>query len=173
MSQISISQLKKLVSYDPKTGKFTSRAEPDGELGYLHRQGYRRIYLKGRSYAASHLAYFYMTGTWVTRVDPVDGNHLNLRWGNLHGYNKRTNGTAPTTPRTDTVGRVSRSAFSSTCPREVLARVSECFKSGNSADVGKPWMEALTLMGLLRRTQQSPGLWEITPDGLLILESAQ
>lgn len=93
-------RLKSLLNYEPATGVFTWLVwRPNGvkvgsEAGAIHQSGYRRIKLDGRAYAASRLAWLYMTGVWPeASVDHRDTNRLNDAWSNLraatHAENMR------------------------------------------------------------------------------------
>ncbi|WAW38799.1 hypothetical protein O2604_17200 [Pseudomonas aeruginosa] len=58
-----------------------------------------------------------------------------------------------------------------------LRRFSDCasdFESGG-VDIGRHWLDLLTQLGLLNRTQRSPALWEISQQGddLLVARAAQ
>jgi len=46
-----------------------------------------------------------------------------------------------------------------------LRRVDECSSDGQGTDIGGDWLDLLTRLGLLNRTQRSPALWEITQQG--------
>lgn len=49
--------------------------------------------------------------------------------------------------------------------REKLARMSECADDGEDVDIGRDWLDTLTTLGLVIRTQRSPAMWEITEAG--------
>ncbi|WP_409286902.1 hypothetical protein [Pseudomonas guariconensis] len=51
-----------------------------------------------------------------------------------------------------------------------LRRVRDCFEDNQDTDIGRVWLDLLTSLGLLTRTQRSPALWEITDDGSKVLE---
>ena len=46
-----------------------------------------------------------------------------------------------------------------------LKRFEECAEDGEGADIGRPWFDALTFLGLLNRVQRSPAVWEMTDAG--------
>lgn len=46
-----------------------------------------------------------------------------------------------------------------------LRRFEECASDGEGADIGREWFDILTQLGLLKRVQRSPGLWEMTKEG--------
>ncbi len=83
-------RLRELLHYNPLTGVFVWRKLRGGpskvgnEAGCVMSNGYVRITVEGRSYAAHQLAWLYMTGEWA--IGEID--HRNLRradnsWGNL------------------------------------------------------------------------------------------
>lgn len=51
-----------------------------------------------------------------------------------------------------------------------LQRFDECASDGQGADIGTPWFEVLTQLGLLTRVQRSPALWQVTDQGEQLLE---
>ena len=57
---------------------------------------------------------------------------------------------------------------------EKLERFQECAEDSDAGgcDIGREWFDALTTIGLLRRTQRSPGLWEMTSSGSAVLARA-
>lgn len=82
--------LREDLSYDPVTGEFrrtrevSSNARVGSIAGALHRNGYRYIGLRGRSYRACRLAWLYMTGSWpVALVDHANCDTADDRWENL------------------------------------------------------------------------------------------
>jgi hypothetical protein len=52
-----------------------------------------------------------------------------------------------------------------------LKRFDECAEDSGSegCDIGRAWFDALTTMGLLRRTQRSPAVWTMTAEGERLL----
>lgn len=57
---------------------------------------------------------------------------------------------------------------------EKLERFQECSEDSGAGgcDIGREWFDALTTIGLLRRVQRSPGLWEMTASGSAMLARA-
>lgn len=49
--------------------------------------------------------------------------------------------------------------------REKLARFVECVEDDEDTDIGREYLDALTTLGLLARTQRSPAQWCITDAG--------
>jgi len=78
---ITAERLRQLLTYDPVTGAFM---RGDQLAGGLDRQGYWRIKIDGRDYAAHRLAWLYMTGKWPSRsVSFRNDNRADVRWRNL------------------------------------------------------------------------------------------
>lgn len=88
---IDIETFKASLRYDPKTGKFyrlkkNINPNPDGSCGTIGHSGARMIKYGGISYYASHLAWFYMTGSfppvnmtvWYKNDKPSDTRFKNL-----------------------------------------------------------------------------------------------
>lgn len=85
-------RLKALLHYDPETGVFTWLPGKGGkgrplvprQAGGIDTQGYRRIWIDGHFYRASHIAWLYMTGEFPPRqIDHTDRDRSNEIWGNL------------------------------------------------------------------------------------------
>lgn len=71
-------EVKKLLNYDKRTGVFKWRVRPSPKCrvragdaaGCLVKEGYVKIKIKGKSYAAHNLAWLYVTGAFpVLRLD--------------------------------------------------------------------------------------------------------
>lgn len=87
---ITADQLKQLLSYDPATGIFTWRVRRNQNAivgsvaGAVNTGGYIQIRVLGRKYAASHLAFLYMTGGWpIDQIDHINREPADNRWANL------------------------------------------------------------------------------------------
>lgn len=83
-------ELKSLLSYNRRTGVFKWRVSPCGNVkrwsvaGSLNEEGYRFIDIRGRTYRAHRLAWFYVTGKWpVEHLDHKNCDHDDNRFTNL------------------------------------------------------------------------------------------
>lgn len=89
---LTLERLKEVLAYNQETGIFTwkvrphkkSRRYPGDEAGLLKSGGYRYIGIDGRTYVATQLAWFYVTGEWargrimLKNEDPSDCRFDNL-----------------------------------------------------------------------------------------------
>jgi len=89
MADITPDRLKALFRYDPETGEFSrlvSRGgwHKDRAAGRINTDGYRRLGIDGKQYAAHSLAWLYMTGSLPEAlVDHINGDRADNRWANL------------------------------------------------------------------------------------------
>lgn len=88
-SDLTQEKLKKLIRYDSDTGEFfrlKKRGEKIIPCCLKHRDYFMiRFRSRNRSYAATRLAWLYMTGSWPSEfVSFRDGNPSNLKWDNLY-----------------------------------------------------------------------------------------
>ncbi len=93
---ITQSDLKKLLRYDPETGVFTWLVQRGGTAsvgsvaGSRHRMGYRAITVYDHRCLAHRLAWLYMTGIWPPdQIDHRNRVRDDNRWKNLRAV---TNG---------------------------------------------------------------------------------
>jgi len=88
--RVTRARLRALLDYNSKTGEFRWRErvrraiQRSDMVGSLDRDGYRRITINRRSYAAHHLAWLYMKGHWCPQmIDHRDLDRSNNGWTNL------------------------------------------------------------------------------------------
>lgn len=89
-SILSVSELSKLLKYDPLTGQFTrlvttsQNAKKGSEAGYISPIGYRVISIKSRQFYGHRLAWLYVHGEFPKgQIDHIDGNRANNAISNL------------------------------------------------------------------------------------------
>lgn len=90
--------LKKHIHYDPETGKFRWIKKRNGvdlsrdQAGSINQEGYRKIWVNGKCYAAHRLAFLYMTGEWpVEQVDHINNDRADNCWANLRQVSNHEN----------------------------------------------------------------------------------
>jgi len=94
---IELTELKKLLEYDPVAGEFYWLVKPAycprwPKAGQPHNRGYWTINLNGRRYQRSNLAWFYMTGEWpTTDLDHIDRDKKNDAFANLREATRQQN----------------------------------------------------------------------------------
>lgn len=91
-------RLKRLLDYDPATGKFLWLEDRSNVIragmaaGSLTNSGYITIQVDGRAYRASRLAHLWMTGRHpVPWCDHEDGDTQNDQWLNLREASRSQN----------------------------------------------------------------------------------
>lgn len=83
-----IDEIKKLISYNPDSGRFTwlvnRRAVKDGDIaGSVNSKGYVCISVLGSSYLAHRMAWMFVHGYTPKEIDHVNGNRSDNRISNL------------------------------------------------------------------------------------------
>lgn len=103
--------LKKLLSYNPKTGEFVwmddrnHMAMAGDKAGSLNVNGYVCIFVFNKSYRAHRLAWLYMTGKWPKeQIDHINHIRDDNRWENLREVNSSENQRNRTINRNNTSG---------------------------------------------------------------------
>lgn len=96
--ELNATDLRRLLSYDPDTGRFTWRVSPTPRVpvgrvaGTPDREGYVRIRIRGRAYKAARLAFLHVLGRWPRHeVDHKNGSTGDDRWSNLREADRATN----------------------------------------------------------------------------------
>ena len=103
---LTAERLRELLTYAPETGLFYWKVAPSNGrtvvgsvAGRVNDEGYRKIGIDGRVYAAHRLAYLYMPGEWPKEL--IDHENLardDNRWRNLRPAT-RTQNKANSLPR--------------------------------------------------------------------------
>lgn len=137
--------LQNLLRYDQETGVFTwliavNRNIKVGDLaGGKNANGYIRVCVRGRSYYAHRLAWFYMNGEWPKgEIDHRDGDSSNNRWKNLreleHSLNLQNQRKASSNNQTGLLGvSPSRGRFRATIKLDGRAKFLGRFDSAEEA----------------------------------------
>ncbi len=97
-SHIPVSELRKIVSYDPLTGqvwrikKGGNGSWMDRPLGTVSRQGYLAAFMEGKRITLHRIAWAMHYGEWPMHdVDHVNGNKADNRIANLRRANRSQN----------------------------------------------------------------------------------
>ena len=89
MKQITQSELKKLLHYDPQTGIFKWIGKTYHTMkmrniaGNVNLSGYVIIKIKGKAHKAHRLAWLYVYGVWPSRIDHINREKSDNRIHNL------------------------------------------------------------------------------------------
>jgi hypothetical protein len=93
-----VTELEKIIAYDPNTGKawwrvtIAPRAKAGEEIGHVTCEGYRRVKIKGRMYLVHRLIWKLTYGVWPSyEIDHIDGDRLNNKLSNLRDVPKAMN----------------------------------------------------------------------------------
>ena len=102
-SSVQGDRLKRALRYDPNTGHFYWKIHAQGRGGAIYPgdiangvlvKEYVEIECASRRYKASHLAWFFMTGSWPSRslvVEHRNSNKADNRWANLFAVTNAKN----------------------------------------------------------------------------------
>lgn len=77
---ITRKELHDLFEYDLNTGELLKKGKP---VGTPHSLGYLKLKIKGRTYFAHRLVFFYCYGKWPIRIDHINRNKSDNRLENL------------------------------------------------------------------------------------------
>ena len=104
----TLAELKRLLDYDPLTGKFTwrvyrnAKVRPGATAGTVNKRGYRYICVNGCQLQAHRLAFFYMTGAWPSeQIDHQHGHRDDNRWSELRDLPRAINNQNIVRPHAD------------------------------------------------------------------------
>ena len=97
-TELSLSELKYLLSYDKNTGYFTWKNHENvhrktrGKIAGATSNGYIKIKINKVPYLAHRLAWFYCFNVWPSIIDHIDGDRSNNSILNLREATKSQNG---------------------------------------------------------------------------------
>lgn len=94
--KLTVSRLKRLVSYDPDTGVMVRKIDrpgaPAARVNPAPHGEYMYVKLDGTRYMVHRLVFLYMEGEWPpVFVDHINGDTNDNRWSNLRHVSKRDN----------------------------------------------------------------------------------
>ena len=90
---ISPDEIRKLLYYNPETGKIFRVADDSEALTYIHDNGYRRGWIDGRRYYAHRVAWAIHFGYWPAKsIDHVNHDRQDNRLCNLREADHKING---------------------------------------------------------------------------------
>ena len=87
-TMLTANRLRKLLTYNPRTGVFRWRVplpgRKEGNVAGATRQKGRLIRVDRRQYPAGRLAWLYMKGRWPKyEINFINGDRSDVRWANL------------------------------------------------------------------------------------------
>lgn len=94
---INAERARELIEYDAQSGQMTwrqsmGRRRAGAEAGRIVANGYRRMWIDGREYAAHRVAWLIVTGSWPEGdVDHVDMDRQHNAWRNLRACDRSAN----------------------------------------------------------------------------------
>jgi len=106
-AMLTLSELKKRLTYNPVTGVFTHLDRRAGKtVSGIDTKGYGKITINYRRYFLHRLAWFYMTGEWPKVIDHINGVRNDNRWCNLREASTLMNARNMRRPKNNTSGVV-------------------------------------------------------------------
>lgn len=91
MCEITHKELKSLIKYKKTTGEIIRKRTGD-VAGYTSKKGYVQVKLRGKTYLAHVIAWYYVTGEYPSFiVDHKDHVRWNNRWSNLRKADEAMN----------------------------------------------------------------------------------
>jgi hypothetical protein len=91
LTNLTQTQIKNLLDYDPNTGIFTWKIG-GVEAGIFDEAGYRIIRINRQRYKAHRLAWLYMTGIWpIHDIDHINNQKGDNIWSNLRAATRSEN----------------------------------------------------------------------------------
>lgn len=91
--KISPDEVRKLLYYNPETGKIFHVSDDSEAFTYIHDNGYRRGYINRRRYYAHRVAWAIHFGAWPQKsIDHINHDRQDNRLSNLREADHKTNG---------------------------------------------------------------------------------
>lgn len=90
---ITPEEIKELFDYRPETGKIFRRSDGREAFTYVHDNGYRRGYIRGRRYYGHRVAWAIYFSQWPSKsIDHINHDRQDNRISNLREADHKTNG---------------------------------------------------------------------------------